>query len=97
MVQFLIFIINNLLQTNKTKSYICYHSPVVIQQGLFKEKNASRPYPDHVIDCVDVTVTSVHPDCPQRETKLLPRTVDHDGLPWVRGTEGGVSARRGVS
>lgn len=53
--------------------------------------------PDHVIDGVDVTVTSVHPDCPQRETKLLPTTVDDNGLPWVGGTEGGVSARRGVS
>lgn len=39
------------------------------------------PYPDHVIDSVYITVTSVHTDCPQSEAKLFPRTVDDDGLP----------------
>lgn len=55
------------------------------------------PYPDHVIDCVHVAVAGVHPDCPQREAKLLPRAVDNDGLPWVCGAEGRVSAGGRVS
>lgn len=50
-----------------------------------------------MVDSVNVTVTGVHPDCPQREAKLLPRAVDDNGLPRVAGEEGGVSAWRGVS
>lgn len=53
-------------------------------------------YPDHMIDSVNVTVTGIHPDRPQREAKLLSGAVDDDRLPWVGGTEGGVSARRGI-
>lgn len=55
------------------------------------------PYPDHVVDGVNVTVTSVHPDGPQREAELLPWAVDDDRLPGAGGAERGVSAWRGVS
>lgn len=50
------------------------------------------PYPDHVVDGVDVAVAGVHADGPQCEAKLFPRAVDDDGLPQIGSEEGGVPA-----
>lgn len=39
--------------------------------SLLRKRQTLNPYPDHMVDGVNVTVAGVHPDGPQREAKLL--------------------------
>lgn len=40
--------------------------------SILTERQTLNPYPDHMVDGVDVTIAGIHPDGPQREAKLLP-------------------------
>lgn len=50
----------------------CFISSCHVMNKAFQLNDGQRdPYPDHMVDGVDVTVTGVHPDGPQCEAKLL--------------------------
>lgn len=54
-------------------------------------------YPDDVMHTVDVTVSDVNPDGPEREAILLPRAVDGDGRAQHADRRAEVSAGGRVS
>lgn len=39
--------------------------------SVLTELRQMKSYPDHMVDGVNVTITGIHPDGPQREAKLL--------------------------